>query len=181
MTADQIRSLQPELAARHSNMFPFGISAANLLGFTSRTSHRSELATGAPSLPRKLVGQDGVIHTRRPERWSKLSQEDAALLDFLRRSGKTSELSPEQTIRRTLAMLGQPGRYDRLLTVMKTEPPRVRAMFGALGEKLGKEKNTLDRLRQSLNPFSRFEIGVFAQLPNARDWQAKDGPRHATL
>ncbi len=78
-------------------------------------------------------------------------------------------------------MLGQPGRYDRLLTFMQTEPPRVRALFVALGERLGLEKGALERLRESLNPFSRFEFGLFAGLPNARHWQAKDAPRHATL
>ena len=89
------------------DVFPSGIAAANLLGFTTQTARRSEIATSALSLPRKLVGSDTVIHTRRPEAWAALSQTDAAMLDFLRRAGRTSELSPDETIRRVLALFSE--------------------------------------------------------------------------
>ena len=75
-----------KLASRRKGVFPAGIAAANLLGFTTQTARRSEISTSALSLPRKLVGTDTVIHTRRPEAWAGLSQSDAALLDFLRRA-----------------------------------------------------------------------------------------------
>lgn len=163
-----------KLASRHKSLFPSGIAAANLLGFTTQSASRGELATNAPSLPRKLVGHDTVIHTRRPHAWSQLAETDAALLDFLRGGGKASELTPEETIRRTLALLSEPGRFRRLVAVADTEPPRVRALLGALGEQLGKNAGTLDHLRGSLNPLSRFDFGILAGLPNARSWQAKE-------
>jgi len=115
-----------------------------------------------------------VIHTRRPEAWGSLSEADAALLDFLRRGGKTSELPPEETVRRTLALLSEKGRFERLLGVADSEPPRVRAMLGALGEQLRKNPAALRTLRNSLNPSSRFDFGMLARLPNARKWQAKE-------
>jgi len=163
-----------KLAIRRKTLFPSGVAAANLLGFTTQNAGRGEIATSALSLPRKLVGQDTLIHTRRPEAWASLSETDAAMLDFLRRGGKWSELSPEHTIRKTLALLCQNRRYEHLLKVIGSEPPRVRAVFGALGEKLGKNPGTLRQLRGSLNPFSRFDFGAFAALPNARSWQAKE-------
>src|SRR6266568_844030 len=153
--------------------FPSGIAAANLLGFTTQTAKKNEVATSALSLPRKLVGSDTMIHTRRPEAWASLSESDAALLDFLRRAGRTSELSPEETIRRTVKLLSEKGRFERLLRVAASEPPRVRAMIGAIGEQLGKNRAALRRLRDSLNPFSRFDFGLLAGLRHARDWQAK--------
>src|SRR5216683_5162901 len=113
-----------KLASRRKSVFPSGIAAANLLGFTTQTARRSEVATSALSLPRKLIGSDTVIHTRRPEAWAGLSEADAALLDFLRRGGKTSELSPEETARRTVALFREPGRFERLLRVAGSEPPR---------------------------------------------------------
>ena len=61
------------LAARHAPLFPSGTAAANLLGFTTQTARQTELATTANSLPRKLIGPDMVVHTRRPEAWSGLS------------------------------------------------------------------------------------------------------------
>jgi len=167
-----------KLAGRRQTVFPAGIAAANLLGFTTQAAGRSEVATSALSLPRKLVGADTVIHTRRPEAWRGLSEADAALLDFLRRGGRTSELGPDETVRRLEALLRQPGRFERLLKVVDTEPPRVRAMLGALGDALGKSPRTLRRLRDSLNPLSRFDFGTLASLSRASRWQAKE-PRPA--
>jgi len=155
-------------------VFPAGIAAANLLGFTTQTPRRSEISTSALSLPRKLVGSDTVIHTRRPEAWASLSESDGALLDFLRRAGRTSELSPEETIRRTVKLLTEKGRFERLLRAAASEPPRVRAMIGAIGEQLGKNRAALRRLRDSLNPFSRFDFGLLAGLRHARNWQARE-------
>jgi hypothetical protein len=163
-----------KLAAGRKTLIPSGIAAANLLGFTTQSARRNELATSHLSLPRKLVGQETVIHTRRPEAWSNLSEMDAALLDFLRHGGAASELSPEETVRRTLDLLSAAGRYERLFKVADSEPPRVRAMLGALGERLGKRDHMLKPLRATLNPFSRFDFGVLCVLPNARLWQAKE-------
>lgn len=162
------------LAAKHAKIYPSGISAANLLGFTTQTAARGEVATSALSLPRKLVGSDTVIHARRPEAWANLSETEASLLDFLRQRGKSSELSPEDTIRRALALASEQGRFERLLKVADSEPPRVRAMLGAMGQQLGKNPAALRRLRESLNPFSRFDFGMLAELKHARKWQAKE-------
>ncbi len=167
-----IRSL-----ANERTVFPAGIPAANLLGFSTQTSARSEVATSELSLPRKLVGDDTVVYTRRPAGWARLPTADAALLDFLRRGARTSELSPDETMRRTLALLSEPGRFERLLRVAGTEPPRVRALLGAIGQEIGKAPHVLDRLRRSLNPLSRFDFGLLASLPSARRWQAKERKR----
>ncbi|MBZ5520917.1 MAG: DUF6088 family protein [Acidobacteriia bacterium] len=162
------------LVSRQKPMFPAGLGAANLLGFTTQTPKQREIATSSLSLPRKLVGDDTLIHTRRPEAWGGLTETEAALLDFLRHGGKFSELNQKDTIRKLLALLSEPGRLRRLLKVADSEPPRIRAMLGALGEQMGLPCRILQRLRGSLNPLSRFDFGVLAALPNAGDWQAKE-------
>jgi len=162
-----------KLAAGRKTMFPAGVSAANLLGFTTQTAGRSEVATSASSLPRKLVGGETLIHTRRPEAWARLTEMEAALLDFLRRGGKTSELSAEDTVRRLLNLLRPPRHFDRLLKVAGTEPPRVRAMLGAIGEEIGESPRALTILRASLNPLSRFDFGILKALSAASRWQMK--------
>jgi hypothetical protein len=170
-----------KLTSRHKSVFPSGIAAANLLGFTTQTARRNEVATNALSLPRKLIGDETTVHSRRPEAWAGLSQADAALLDFLRRGGSTSELSPEETIRKTLTLLSEKGRFERLLRIAESEPPRARALLGAMGEQLRKNPAALKRLRASLNPFSRFDFGTLTHLPNARRWQAKERCGHETI
>ena len=166
-----------ELARGRSSMFPAGVAAANLLGLSSQSSGRGELATSAGSLPRKLVGADTIVHVRRPAGWRDLSQIEAAILDVLRRSAKPSDLAPEETVERLLTLLRERGTLGRLLKVAMEEPPRVRAMLGSLAEHLGKPRRALASLRASLNPASRFEFGPLARLPNAHAWQAKERNR----
>lgn len=161
------------LAGERSPVFPAGLAAANLLGFTTQSPRSTEVATTATSLPQMLMGKATVVYTRRPAAWARLGREDAALLDFLRRAGRSSELSPEATTARVLAQLTVDGRFARLLDVAATEPPRVRALLGAFGDALQADRSDLARLRQSLNPLSRFDFGAFATLPTANGWQAK--------
>ena len=165
------------LAAARKTVFPSGIAAANLLGFTTQTSGRAEVATSGFTLPRKLLGSDTIIHTRRRDAWTGLRETDAALLDFLRRAGRTSELSPGETARRTLALSRERGRFARLLDVAGSEPPRVRAMLGAIGQELDKKPVALRRLRESLNPVSRFEFGMLAGCGRRSSKRTTTSPR----
>jgi Family of unknown function (DUF6088) len=152
---------------------PAGISAANLLGFSTQNVAQGEFATAAASVPRKIIGKSVRLHTRRPESWNSLSPTEAALLDLLRTRGKFSELSEEATQRRLLLYLGEGDRYERLAAIASNEPPRVRAMLGALGQELQKSVKQLAPLRQSLNPISHFDFGKLRTLRYAKEWQAK--------
>lgn len=163
-----------QLAARRASLFPSGLSAANLLGFSTQIPHRSEISTVSGSLPRKLVGEATVVHTRRPRAWTSLTETQAALLDFLRRRGAGTELTPEDTARRLVSLLSTGETFERLAAVAATEPPRVRAMLGALGAELGKSPEFLAPLRRSLNPLSKFDFGPLRALRYAREWQAKE-------
>jgi hypothetical protein len=120
-----------------------------------------------------IVGKETVIHTRRPAAWRTLPEADAALLDFLRNRGGASELAPEDTAQKVLAYFREPGRFERLSRIALFEPPRVRAMLGAIGEEIGKPEKLLARLRDSLNPLSRFDFGALATLTHADRWFAK--------
>jgi hypothetical protein len=162
------------LPVGRKGVFPAGIAAANLLGFTTQNPARIELATNGLSLPRLIVGKEAVIHTRRPESWRELSETDAALLDFLRNRGAPSELSPQETVAKLLGYFREPGRLRRLFKVAASEPPRVRAMLGAIGQQLGQPEARLSILRKSLNPLSRFDFGKLTALEYAREWQAKE-------
>ena len=169
------------LPLRQRGVFPSGVSAANLLGFTSQNPARIELATDGLSLPRLIVGKEAVVHTRRPAAWRSLSETDAALLDFLRNRGAASELAPEETVRRLLGYFREPGRFEKLLAVSPSEPPRVRALLGAIGQQIGQPASQLEQLRATINPLSRFDFGMLATLTHAREWQAKERPTRETV
>jgi Family of unknown function (DUF6088) len=161
-------------------LHPAGITAANLLGFTTQNSIHGEFATSANSVPIEIIGKPARLHTRRPTTWDSLTSIDAALLDFLRSHGRFSELSPEETKKRLLAHIKEGGgthtegnRFERLLAVAHAEPPRVRAMLGAIGQELRKSQKTLKVLRDRLNPLSTYDFGILSNLKYAKEWQAK--------
>lgn len=155
------------------NLHPAGLSAANLLGFTTQNAISGEFATSANSIPRTIVGSRARLHTRRPETWKHLEATDAAMLDFLRSRGNLSELSPTDTKRRLLEHFREGDRFERLVAVASLEPPRVRAMLGAIGQELRKSPQELEKLRNSLNPLSRFDFGKLNNLRYTREWQAE--------
>jgi hypothetical protein len=166
----QIRALP----IRQKKTFPAGVAAANLLGFTTQNPARIELATNGSSLPRLIVGKETVVHTRRPDSWQSLSETDGALLDFLRNRGTHSELPPADTAKKLLAYFSEKGTFERLLKVAQAEPPRVRALLGAIGQQLGYSERRLSELRKGLNPLSRFDFGRLIALAHAKEWQAKE-------
>ena len=176
-SSTQIQSLPID----QRSVFASGIAAANLLGFTTQNPARLEVATNGSSLPRLIVGKETVIHTRRPESWRSLSEKEAALLDFLRRRGELSELSPGKTVHRLLNFFRESERFERILKVAETEPPRVRAMLGAIGQQLNQPNDRLLALRRNLNPLSKFDFGCLTALKHAREWQAKECRTHETV
>jgi hypothetical protein len=89
-------------------------------------------------------------------------------LIFRRRyGGRVSELSPEETIRRTLSLLKEYAWREHLLKGRASEPPRLRTILGAIGEQVGAPPVRLKSLRDSLNPLSRFDFGLLAALSHA--------------
>jgi hypothetical protein len=148
-----------------------GLTAANWLGLTTQNPARGEFATPAAGRPGWLG--DVVVHTRRPVSRMGLPDDDGALLELLRDRARFSDLSPRATVKRLVSMISDPGRLARLAAAALSEPPRVRAMLGALGEQAGMQAEALTPLRADLNPLSRFDFGVLRVLPNAGEWQAR--------
>lgn len=154
-----------------ASVYPAGLSAANALGLSTQNPYRAEFATVAPATPNAL--REFVVHTGRPGERENLSTEEGTILEVLRERAQSSDLSPEQTALRMLRLLHDEDRFKRVARAALAEPPRVRAMLGALGEQLDMPPRTLDQLRKSLNPLSRYDFGRLRSLRYASKWQAK--------
>jgi hypothetical protein len=154
-------------------VYPAGINAANLLGFTTQNGINGTFATTANSLPPSWLGINAKIYTRRPSTWEGLSNTEAALLDFLRSRGKWGDLSSVETVDRLLQHFQVPGIFEKLVSIAHAEPARVQAMLGAIGEELGFSENLLKQLRDQLTPYSRFDFGRLGTLKYSRNWQAE--------
>jgi DNA-binding Lrp family transcriptional regulator len=149
---------------------PTGLTAASMLGFTTQNPSRFEYATSAENGPRRMAAR---IRNRRPDSRRRLSAREGAILEFLRDRGATSDLSPDETARRLLDLLSRDKTFERLMRVAMDEPPRVRAMLGALGQEAGMPARHLQRLRESLGPVSRYDFGRLRSLRHAREWQSR--------
>ncbi len=161
------------LATETARVFPAGVAAANLLGLSTQTPRRVEVSTATKSLPRLLLGSEAIAHTRRPAAWNRLSDREAAILEVLRDGGRTVDSAPSAAVDLMCAQLRDDRVFANLLRVSSSEPPRVRALLGALGEAARGDSVELARLRASLHPLSRFDFGVFGTVSTAAAWQAK--------
>lgn len=155
----------------HAPLHPSGLTAASTLGLTTQNPGRGEYATPAAAGPGAL--RDATVHTRRPHTRYGLSDDDGAFLELLRDRARASDLDVETTIARLVERLRDPADFRRLTEAALTEPPRVRALLGALGQQAGQPEKHLQPLRDSLNPLTRFDFGPLSALPDARRWQAK--------
>jgi uncharacterized protein DUF6088 len=159
---------------------PTGVTAANLLGMSTQVAARPEFALYT-SAPPQGTGA-ARLHLRPRIRVQELPTKDAALLEFVRDRGCYGELDAQETCARARAILLEEGtakpaartaRLRCLRDAALVEPPRVRAILGALMQSADLPESLWKPLRESLNAFSRFDFGLFRALPNAREWQAK--------
>lgn len=154
-----------------ATVHPAGLSAANVLGLSTQNPTLAEFAITASGSPKAL--RDSLVHSGRPPGRQRLSPEDGAILEILRDRADYSDLSPEMTVRHLKRLLSNEKRFRALAKVALEEPPRVRAILGAIGEELEMPGRTLALLRKSLNPLSRFDFGRLRSLRHAERWQAK--------
>jgi hypothetical protein len=152
-------------------LHPSGLTAGTALGLSTQNPMHPELATASASAPSTVT--NAVVHTGRPRSRLDLDATDAALFELLRDRARHSDLSPAETVDRLVRMLSGRKRFERLAKAALDEPPRVRAMLGALGERADAPTDALRSLRASLNPLTKFDFGILRALPNARDWQAR--------
>ncbi|MGK7929561.1 MAG: DUF6088 family protein [Spirulina sp.] len=170
--ADLYQLLTKENSKQYK-LYPAEVSAANFLGFSTQNSVAGVFATPASSVPRKILDPRTRVYTNRPEIWNSLSIKDAALLDILRTRGKFSELSPLETKKLLLDYFRESDRFEKLVKVAETEPPRVQALLGAIGQEINVNSQLLAHIRNWLNPLSRFDFGKLNTLRYIKKWQGK--------
>ena len=153
---------------------PTGASAANLLGLSTQMPARPQLVAFTSNKPKNT----GVarLRLRRGSRPHPLPSLEGALLEFIRERGKSAETSATESYRRLRYLLQEQLQMDRLRELREValeEPPRVRAMLGAMFAYAELPGSLWEPLKASLNPLSKFDFGLFSELPNAQQWQAK--------
>lgn len=147
----------------------------NRLGLTTQMSNTLTSASNRPVRIKDVRGIPLRFVSRPLSEQKGIRDEERTVLDSLRDLGKIPDTTPEQTLSRIVHLLKR-GELDfeRLAKFVLTEPPRVRALLGAIGEEAGVSSAPLTTLRRSLNPISIYRIaGASNALKNSPSWHIK--------
>jgi hypothetical protein len=154
---------------------PTGTAAYNGLGLTTQISPKITYRVNRPVRsvdPGRHFFNVRLVGIRPSYEVEGLSSSELAALDALKDLGRIPDATPAETIARIMDLI-RSGRLSlrRLVRLARHEPPRVRALVGAIASHLGSKSAT--GLKRSLNPLSSFTLNVASVLPNAAEWQIR--------
>jgi predicted HTH domain antitoxin len=102
------------------------------------------------------------------------SADERAVLDALRDLRWIPDTTPEHVITRIADLFrSKQVSFERVARFARKEPPRVRALLGAIGRSIGADPHLLDELKRSLNPMTHFSLGLSDRLETAREWNIR--------
>jgi hypothetical protein len=147
-----------------------GHTAYNALGLTTQVAGKTTLVIGSPIRSSSLKNKR-IRAVTRPI-YPGMVPTERAVLDALRDINHISDTTPQEIVSRVIHLLSS-GKlsFERLARfALRSEPPRVRALLGAIGEYLDDSLTLLTPLRKSLNQTTMFKIKLGNSLPSARNW-----------
>lgn len=148
-----------------------GLAAYNGLGLTTQVSPVTTFAVSERVYRIKTL-PNARLNLRVRPRVAGMSDEERTALDALRELGRIPDSSPaEVAIRIKDSFATERLSFHRIARLALEEPPRVRALLGAIGSEIGADDKTLCTLRKSLNPLTSFHLGLGNALPNAGRWK----------
>jgi hypothetical protein len=163
---------------------PSGVSEYNRLGFTTQVS-----ASITRAVPRRVNHAPSrafptYLSARPLDKQKGIRAEERTALDALRGPTRVPGATSGDVLERIAAlMLAGKLDYSRLARYALAEPPRVRAILGAIGQDLrsagshGRKvvaTEPLDGLRRSLNVLSSYRVpGASAALKSAAKWRIR--------
>lgn len=170
-TPPQLAVLKRRFQGRYR---PVKSTAANLLGLSTQIPAKPEIVLYATAMP--TPAPNAKIRLRRGSQPLPLTELEGAFLELLRERAAYAEASPDHIISALLNMLkAEPQGFSTtsVCTAVLSEPPRVRALLGALLQEAGLHGKFQQMLKSSLNPLSLFPFGIFSRLSTAKSWQSK--------
>ncbi len=149
---------------------PTGPAAYNRLGLTTQVSPTATFAVSR--MVRLAAGSNTKLSLRPVVRGA--SADERAVLDALRDLRWIPDTTPDYVIAR-IGDLFRSKRisFERVARFARREPPRVRALLGAIGTSIGARPHLLAELKASLNPMTYFSLGLSDKLETAREWNIR--------
>ena len=171
---DPEAALKVALRRRGAGATPSGLEAWRRLGLTSQVTSEAELVSSGRIRISPVLGQK-VRASVRPL-GAPSAADERAVLDALRALRRIPGTTPATVLDWARLLLRGKVDLPRLARMARREPPRVRALLGALLEDSGARGTAAIReeLRRSLNPLTTYRIpGVVGHLRSARAWSIR--------
>jgi hypothetical protein len=155
-----------------------GPNSYNRLGLTTQVSGAVTRVTDRRIRRRSVLGVPLKTEVRSKDSLKGITSTERTFLDSLRHLDRIPDTTPAVSLERLSRLLKEKVvSFDRLAHFARNEPPRVRAMLGAIGESVRAEKpervdaKALKQLRSTLNPLSTYKIrGLPHSLPQSAHW-----------
>ena len=151
----------------------------NRLGLTTQISNEMQRAVDRPMRIKSIRGIKIRTVTRPLFRQKGITEDERVALDALRNIRRIPDTTISNTLKRIKSLICD-GRLQstRLVRFALAEPPRVRALVGALAESVGCRDSSVNELRKSLNPLTTYRLGgVEKILPHSAAWHIKNDVR----
>lgn len=145
-----------------------GLSGYNLIGLTTQVSN---IVTIACDYPMRNTDRVKFILRKKPHSGSQIER---IVLDALIDIDNIPDCSPQQVIMKIKELIAKQeiSMNDLIISALQ-EPPRVKAIIGALAQELDLERVKLQKLRNSLNPGTSYFSDIFNMLRYADEWKIK--------
>lgn len=147
-----------------------GTALYNELNLTTQLSSITKIATNKRK-NKVTLGWENVTFTKAYTEITEDNYKLLGLLDALKDLDKIPDLDKKSAIKILSTHLNSLDNIevDLIISCALQYPPRVRAFLGAILEKIN-NKHNLKVLKESLNPFSKYNYGIRSLMPNAENW-----------
>jgi hypothetical protein len=162
-------SVSSYLKATHPWAYSGVTTAAYNLGITTQVPAHIELYGDISFGKDEFLGSKLRFRKRNVSHLKGLSENDVNIIETIRNIKKIPGVSPVEAIELLKPKLRNAD-MSKIIKAIEFEPPRVRAIVGALCEELKLESKKLSDLHATLNPLSKYKIGLSTVLLRAADW-----------
>lgn len=149
-----------------------GTEAMNRLGITTQLAMEVVVAVPNKAYSTK-IGNIKVRYVRSAVDAKLVGDKTELLvfLDALKQIKRVQDASPDRVVSVLMKKLRRMERnkVEELTKLSMAYPPRARAILGAMLDAVGRRRQSAV-LKNSLNPLSKYRVGIREALPNRREW-----------
>lgn len=144
----------------------------NRLGLTTQMAFRTKIA----SRSKRINIDRGTLKADAVKSYAEVTGSNyviLGLLDAFKDIKRIPDSSIPQSIQRLAAILKElePKQIESLIKYALVYPPRAKALVGAVLQNNGYQGKELEKLKDSLNPFTTIKLGLKeSELPTQRNW-----------